>query len=253
LLAVRPTNKNWVVLGVTGHHNGANDPGYGNDRVGFSFHGADGALITSNLVYEAGENGIQVTGSSNVIAEYNTVYNSHHHNIDMKGVGSNNIIRYNTVYTTPGFDSDINGIVVTDDAQSYSLSNVQIYGNLIYDIKTNIGLEIYGSTLSNISAYNNTIYNCREAIDVLGVTGTVTLKNNIAIGSGRSIYISNNKTNKVVDNNLWQGTMQIGTATYSSLSSWRRNRLTPTRSWLIHCSRMLLVKNLACRPVRRHQ
>lgn len=231
-ILTNPLNDHWIIAGNTVHHNGLLDElsvPRGNNRVGISVYGGDYILVADNYIHDTGENGVQVVSSSNSIVERNIIHDAHHHGIDMKGGGGsgdgNNVIRHNVVYTDTSKTVNVNGIVLTDndDLQNkYVLHDVDVYGNLVYGFSESNGIEIYGATLSNINVYNNTVYDSREAFDILGVGGPVTVRNNIGIGSGRSLYINNsNNASNIIDYNLWQGTLQQNSTTYANLSLWR--------------------------------
>lgn len=134
-----------------------------------------------------------------VVIEYNTVINTGivgEGDIDIKPGVAGAIVRYNTIYGT-GTGRVQAGIVVL-------ASDVQVYGNTIYDVVRHPstgggdGITVNadgdgagtGQTLANVLVYNNLIYGTDQRgisvfADVAGATITdLKILNNTIVGSG---------------------------------------------------------------------
>jgi hypothetical protein len=232
-----PSNDYWIVERVTAHHDGVSKA---NDGVGLNVHGV-GHLIRNNTVYETIDNGIYVGVGGNTVVEYNTSYNNHHHEIDVKSqVGypcDNNIVRYNLCYESgmagnvygflwpSGYTNQCNGIYVG------AATGTKVYYNVVYGLSDK-GIQIGGAGNTtegiaiNTEVYNNVVTNCAFANYYLDcVDNKVILKNNVGVNPGGNSIVLRvvDVRNKTIDDNCWRvtsGTFAAIGSSYTTYSNW---------------------------------
>lgn len=238
LILVGAGNHYWTIRNIVGHHNGRcddiEDGSMGNDRVGISVRRCNNTLVTGCLIYETGENGVQITGGSNNIVEHCTIYNPHHHAIDMKGAPlwtcRDNVIRYNRVYATWSYDTQVNGIALVNDGENADLLNTRIHHNVVYNIPDS-GIIIYGVKITETQILNNTLVDCHSHnIHLLNGPSTTTIINNIAVTSGsgwRPTLRIESAAGKSFDYNCWMNIpagsdmIQVNTTDYQTLAAYQ--------------------------------
>ena len=184
--------------------------------------------LRSNIIKDVGFHGIYcsvynesvIDSSVGNVIEHNIIGNCYHTEIDLMNTGGgdnnihhfhkNHIVRFNLIYNDSDFNSlysvhgiQVQGNVLPGAAQADIVDNVQIYYNLIYNLK---GIGIYSNYFSDhLFIYNNTIANGEAGIAIVGSGGiNSVIKNNIVhiIGSDYNIALSNIST-KIVDYNLY--------------------------------------------------
>jgi len=202
--------------------NGFTITGGTGDMVEESGH-ADNLLFRYNILYDdlasAGDEAIQVKYSDGVVMEYNYAYDVKQDALNLSA-SSNGVVRYNEVHDIHSENAAI---------YCYDATNIDIIGNLVYDVPNNDGIKLGdsgdGSTggvvsdnevhdaaedgitiyASGVTVENNTIYNCDSENGALYLYGadnsTVTgneIYNNDAIGL--LVHSSSNVT--VRENNI---------------------------------------------------
>jgi hypothetical protein len=182
-----------------------------------------------NTVYETGIHGIELmTTCVNNLIEYNIVYNSYHSLIDFQNINgtfSGAICRYNLLYCDATYDNvlECGGINIGENSGGASVSYLQVYYNVIYDIP-GPGISLYGA-IDHLSLYNNVIVGTHSgyagystAINVAQDTAaSATIKNNIGMNfASGCFYIKGVNRLTACDNNLWYQAAG-GTAIYAAI------------------------------------
>lgn len=121
------------------------------------------SYVTSNDIYQAVNGGTQecisVSNSSYVDVSYNAVHGGVNlpnggEGIDVKEASRYVEVHHNTVYDLPG------DVAIYIDAYASVLSNVAVYGNMIYEAGYGIGVACeQGGTANNVEIYNNVVRN----------------------------------------------------------------------------------------------
>jgi hypothetical protein len=226
------TNDNWTIERVVAHHVGSsalNDVG-GMDIAGSHY------VIRNCTIFESTGNGMVLRNCANVIVEYTTSYNNHHHQFDCKAgsdgdMNDNNTIRYCTAYTSGispnvgGISDLVHGIGIGCDRPA---RNTHVCYNLVYDIPDN-GIQVDNSA-RDAEVANNTVVNAGGCDFYIACgTAALTLKNNIGVNAGGDKLILRviDTTNKTIDYNCWYATsgsfaeMGADSVRYSDFSSYK--------------------------------
>ena len=185
-----------------------------------SGHGGRGVRIYQNTN----------TAANNIIFEKNIIRDNHHTvALDLQeggGTGdvTNVIFRYNRVYDTQTSDAD--PAIYIDGSSSCDFINLQIYGNLFYDVYGR-GIAVQ-DTQGPVYIYNNTFYRSSSSgydhIDVESEAGTVSIRNNIFYDTYGYFLNIANASGKSVDYNCYYNTVgtglnRVGSSTYTT-SQW---------------------------------
>ena len=167
-------------------------------------------------------------GSSNGSIHNNTVYNTNSAGIyvDAASYATSSIDIYdNLVYSTAGAP----GISIADELNSSSLTNINIYNNILYGNQRGITIESYGttSTFTNCTIINNTLYNNGTISEVACYVGhaqltSCVIRNNIIFsltGNTYSILYADYASGGItIDHNL----------AYNSGGSWHSGNVLGT-------------------------
>lgn len=122
---------------------------------------------------------------------------------------SGHVIRNNRVYNNGlgSYDGHSGGGIVFNN----TITNSQIYNNLIYGLKSGPAINMYGSYNTNNVAYNNTIVGNASFCAVTGNTGSPgnavnnIIKNNLCKNNTSGITVYSSATGTVLDKNLLHG------------------------------------------------
>ncbi len=196
-----------------------------------------GSYITVRrcLFYNNGRHGIAIWNDStsaqtDIVCEFNDLYNSNHSIVDIQASNGtsgnmNNItIRYNKIHEEAAWAANA---LYANGTTSSTVTNLKIYGNIIYNITgRGVALDQYCNL---VSIYNNTFYNVSDQIcSMENGTGTVYLYNNIGMNAGVVIVRVDTSTNKHVDYNCWyQGSgfpssfARVNGSVYSNWASYK--------------------------------
>ena len=208
------TGDNWIIDGVTAHHCGVYEETT-DDNIALS--NSDNSVVQNCTAYDGGSHNIFIWGGNNNIIQNNTAYNGHHASIDVQGGADGdgadgNIIRYNLVYYTDGYGASNANSIYLDGYASYNLTNTEVYYNIIYNECSTYThrCQIYaddggGAYTNGTLWYNNVMYGIGAGLSVNCDVSSVTIKNNIAVGTTSSYGVLRvvDSTNKTIDNNLW--------------------------------------------------
>ncbi len=181
--------------------------------------------------YNNGRHGMSIWNDSSsaqtdVVYEYNDVYNFNHTGIDIQagsgtvGAMKNITIRYNKIHEVDSWSAPA---MYVDGTSSCNVNNLRIYGNIMYNI-TGRGI-VLGVNCSPVYIYNNTLYDISDqAYALRNASGTVYIHNNIGMNSGTYNLRVDDSTNKHIDYNCWyQGSgysSTIANVNGSSYSNW---------------------------------
>ena len=199
---------NWLIQDCSIHHHGSISSADANQiGNGIMVYNGSNSVFRRNEISDCGRHNIFLYASSgitmsNVVVEFNKIFDSSHCNMDVHGSGGYNqiYIRYNRIYQTDAFPYISNLVYL-----SQGNNNTHVYGNLIYNSKDD-GIQLSYAGKGPIYIYNNTFYkNKARDIKSYVTSPAVYVRNNIFSSSGTAISLSST-SNWYVDHNCYYNT-----------------------------------------------
>ena len=210
---------------------------------GLNYYGGNNSIISGNSIHDL-YFGFYSSGVSDMVIQYNTVYNNANYGLDPHTGTHDMVIRYNVVH-----DNGAQGIICSLNCYNILIENNRLYHNekagimfsrnMFNSVARNniIYNEVDGIIISqsnNNKIYNNTISNPQYGINLIYSSSGNTIYSNIIKNSSKyGIYISQvaqggNNNNTFYNNQLINSPSNIGSGLHSKPSSDFKNNLSPT-------------------------
>lgn len=210
---------------------------------GLNYYGGNGSIISGNSIHDL-YFGFYSSGVSDMVIQYNTIYNNANYGLDPHTGTHDMVIRYNVVH-----DNGAQGIICSLNCYNVLIENNQLYHNekagimfsrnMSNSVARNniISNEVDGIVLSqsnNNKIYNNTISNTQYGINLIfGSSGNTLYSNIIKNSSKYGIYSQvsqgGGNNNTFYNNQLINSQSNIGNLGHGMpSSSFKNSNVAPT-------------------------